>query len=212
VLDRLRPAELPARIVAKLGVAKTTVVGVSSGGTAAFYMAAEYPQLVDRVIVSNAPSDPVDLSRLPRSPSLESAERRYGGYLDTSRAKPRSFWRIYVDFYSGEPGRISDATVDQMYDFFHRVPEANANGLMAVVSDQPQWIAAMNKVRAPVLILWGGQDPLLPKTAIAPLLRRLVNTDVSVLILPDVSHYPPIEPGLQPPPKLDRDLLGVKYS
>lgn len=193
VVGRLRPSDVPAHILAKLGIRKVTVAGVSSGGTTAIFLAAEYPQLVERVIVSCSPSDPVDMSKLKRSAALEEAERTYGGYLDASRAKPKQFWRIYADFYSGVPGRMSDRTVQEMYDFSRRIPDDNATALVGVVADQPKAIAAMNAVRVPVLLLWGASDPLLPPPAALTLSRHLINASVSILLLPDVSHYPPIE-------------------
>jgi pimeloyl-ACP methyl ester carboxylesterase len=51
----------------------------------------------------------------------------------------------------------------------------------------------MAAVRSPVLLLWGASDPLLPPPAAQALARHLVNASVSTLMLPDASHYPPIE-------------------
>ncbi len=193
VLGRLRPSDVPARLLAKLGIASASVVGVSSGGTTGIFLAAEHPQLVERLVVSCAPADPVDMSTLRKTPAMLEAERRHGDYMDYSRTKPRSFWRTYVDFYSAEPGRVSDAVVQQMYDFTRRVPERHTTALTGVVADQPKAIAAMNAVRQPVLLLWGAADPLLPPAAALVLARHLKNASVSVLMIPDASHYPPIE-------------------
>jgi pimeloyl-ACP methyl ester carboxylesterase len=193
VVGRLRASDVPARILAKLGIAKASVVGVSSGGTTGIFLAAEHPQLVERLVVSCAPADPVDMSTLKKTPALLEAERRYGDYMDYGRTKPREFWRTYVDFYSAEPGRISDAVVRQMADFTRREPERNTTALTGIVADQPKAIAAMNAVRQPVLLLWGAADPLLPPAAAHVLARHLRNASVSVLMIPDASHYPPIE-------------------
>lgn len=193
VLGRLRPSDVPARLLATLGIDQASVVGVSSGGTTGIFLAAEHPQLVERLIVSCAPADPVDMSTLRKTPAMLEAERRYGDYMDYSRTKPRSFWRTYVDFYSAEPGRVSDAVVQQMYDFTRRVPERHTTALTGVVADQPKAIAAMNAVRQPVLLLWGAADPLLPPAAAHVLARHLKNASLSMLMIPDASHYPPIE-------------------
>lgn len=193
LIGRVRPSDIPARILAKLGVQKVTAAGASSGGTIATFLAAEHPALVARVVISNAPSDPVDMSKLQRSPALAEAERIYGGYLDSTRIKPRAYWRTYTDFYSGGPGRFSDTTINQMFDFARRVPEPNDTAMIAVVADQTKAVAAWSAVHVPVLLLWGGSDPLLPAAAAGVLAGHLVNADVSTVILPDVSHYPPTE-------------------
>jgi pimeloyl-ACP methyl ester carboxylesterase len=196
VLGKLRPSDVPARLLAHLGIEKASVVGVSSGGTTGIFFAAEHPGLVERLVVSCAPSDPVDMSKLKKSPVLLEAERQHGDYLDFSRAKPKSFYRTYVDFYSVEPGRMSDAIVQQMYDFNRRVPEPNPTALTGVVADQAKAIGAMNAVRQPVLLLWGAADPLLPPAAAHVLAGHLKNASVSMLMIPDASHYPPMEiPG-----------------
>jgi pimeloyl-ACP methyl ester carboxylesterase len=192
-LGRLRPSDVPARLLATLGIGKASVVGVSSGGTTGIFLAAEHPQLVERLVISCAPADPVDMSTLRKTPAMLEAERRHGDYMDYGRTKPRAFWRTYVDFYSAEPGRISDAVVQQMYDFTRRNPERHATALTGVVADQPKAIAAMNAVRQPVLLLWGAADPLLPPSAAHVLARHLRNASVSMLMIPDASHYPPIE-------------------
>jgi pimeloyl-ACP methyl ester carboxylesterase len=193
VVGRLRASDVPARIMAKLGIDKVTVVGVSSGGTTGIFFAAEHPQLVERVVVSCAPADPVDMSQLLKTPAMIEAERRYGDYMDYSRTKPRAFWRTYVDFYSAKPGRIPESVVQQMADFTRRVPEPHVTALTGVVADQGKAIAAMNAVRQPVLLLWGAADPLLPPRAAQVLAGHLLNASVSILMIPDASHYPPIE-------------------
>jgi pimeloyl-ACP methyl ester carboxylesterase len=193
VVGRLRPSDVPARLLAHLGIAKATVVGVSSGGTTGIFFAAEHPDQVERLVVSCAPADPVDMSKLVKSPAMLEAERLHGDYMDYGRTKPRAFWRTYVDFYSARPGRVPDAIVQQMYDFTRRVPERHATALTGVVADQAKAIAAMHAVRQPVLLLWGAADPLLPPAAAHVLARHLRNASLSMLMIPDASHYPPME-------------------
>lgn len=194
LVGKLRPSDVPARLLRHLGIEKASVVGVSSGGTTAIFLAAEHPALVERVVVSCAPADPVDMSKLKKSPALLDAERQYGDYLDYSRAKPKAFYRTYVDFYSAEPGRMSDAIVQQMYDFNRRAQERNGTALTGVVADQAKAIGAMNAVRQPILLLWGAADPLLPAAAAHALARHLTGSaSVSMLMVPDASHYPTME-------------------
>lgn len=194
VVGKLRPSDIPARLLKHLGVERATVVGVSSGGTTGTFMAAEHPAMVERLVVSNAPADIVDMSKLVRGRSLAKAEDTYGLYGDPTRPKPRHYWRTYWDFYAEEPGRISEAIIDQFFDFNRRAPEKNGTALIGVVADQAKIIAAAKAVTAPTFVLWGSADPLLPGPAAAEVLaKRFTNAPVTMVLMPDVNHYPPIE-------------------
>ena len=194
VVGAMRPSDVPARLLRHLGVAKATIVGVSSGGTTGMFLAAEYPALVERLVVSNTPADLVDMSKLKPSSALANAQEIYGAYGDTSKAKPRHYWRTYWDFYAEDPARIPESIIDQFYDFNRRVPEENATALIGVVADQAKAIAAAGAVTVPTLVIWGAADPLLPGPAAAEVLaKRFTNAKVTMIQWPDVNHYPPIE-------------------
>ena len=119
-----------------LEISRVSVAGVSYGGTNALFFAADYMDLVERIIVSCAPSEPVDLSVVNFGPSLTKAQQEYGEYLDSSKVKPRKYWRTSFDFYAGTPERITDETIDLTCDIARREPEHNATGLMSQAADQ----------------------------------------------------------------------------
>lgn len=192
-LAKLSPTKLPALLLKSLGISKVNVVGVSFGVTIALFMAAEFPDLVERVIVSCAPSDPVDLTQVDFGPSLTKAQEQYGAYIDGSTAKSPEYWRTYFNFYAGKPERIGEDVIAQTYDFSRRAQEKNAIALVAQVADQDYAHEAWGKVQAPTLLLWGASDALLPPEAAQTLASRLTSAQVSTVFLPDVGHYPPVE-------------------
>ncbi len=51
----------------------------------------------------------------------------------------------------------------------------------------------MKAVKAPTLLIWGAKDLLLPVPAGKALAGYLSSTDVSMMVMPDVGHYPPLE-------------------
>jgi pimeloyl-ACP methyl ester carboxylesterase len=51
----------------------------------------------------------------------------------------------------------------------------------------------MKAVKAPTLLIWGAKDLLLPVPAGKALAGYLSGTDVSMMVMPDVGHYPPLE-------------------
>jgi pimeloyl-ACP methyl ester carboxylesterase len=186
---RVRPVDIPEGLLEKLHVTRATVIGVSSGGTMAVQLAAKRPDLVERLILSDAPSDPVVTTHLQESPALrtEEAAAKATGFHSMG------FWNAFFDFFGGDPKRITPALRQQYYDMNRRGPEPNLISLDAKVADHAAAVEAMAKVRAPTLLLWGGRDPLLPPAAAHALMGYLTGAEVSLIIMPDVGHYPPLE-------------------
>jgi pimeloyl-ACP methyl ester carboxylesterase len=189
---KLKPTDIPIALLEHLGVKTVTVFGVSSGGTMGVQLAAARPDLVERLILSNTPADPVTTGHLRESPAFKAEEAQ----MAKTGFSSRRFWTLFFDFFAGDPRRYSPAMQTQFYDINRKTPEKNRISLTAVVADHAKAVAAMNAVKAPTLLIWGGADPLLvPKSADA-LESYLTSTRVSKIFLNDVGHYPPIEvPG-----------------
>lgn len=191
-IGTVEPADIAEELLRRLRVGKVTVIGVSSGGTLGTFLAAKRPDLVERLIISNAPSDPVDTSHMVPTPdwARAQAQAKESGFQD------QFFWDQFLSYFAGDGRRIDAATRRHFYDFGRRMPDRNFIAMIAKVADAPKARAAMAKVRAPCLLIWGGSDQLLPPSAGRTLLKYLSATDVSIVYLPDVGHFPPIEtPG-----------------
>lgn len=184
------PAQLAESLLDTLKVKKVAAaVGVSSGGTMVMYLAARRPDLVERLILSNTPSDPVDTSHLVPSPGFQAAQERVKatGYQDLD------FWDQYLSFFSGDPARISKRTRLEYYDFNRREPEKYPVTMVARIGDGKQAAIEMANIRAPTFLVWGTGDPLLPESAADAITRYLKNANISKILMPDVGHYPPLE-------------------
>jgi pimeloyl-ACP methyl ester carboxylesterase len=188
-LKTLVPTDVPIALLDKLGVKKVTFVGVSSGGTMGMYLAARRPDMVERLILSNTPSDPVDTSHMVLSKGLVEAMDR----AKRTGFRDQNFWDEFLGYFAGDAGRISAQTRKEYYDFYRRVPEKNLVGLIARIGDGKQATVEMAKVTKPTFLIWGGADPLLPESAVTAITRYLANAQISKVILPDVGHYPPLE-------------------
>lgn len=192
VARTVEPVDIPLGLLNALGVKKVTVAGVSSGGTMGMYLAARRPDMVERLILSNTPSDPVDTSHLVMPKAFLEAQARakaQDGFQD------RDFWEQYLTYFAGEPGRISQKTRDEYYDYNRRTPEAHPVALVARIGDGKQAAIDMAKIIAPTFLIWGGADQLLPESAANALARYVKNAQISRVIMPDVGHYPPLEAG-----------------
>ena len=188
-MQRLQPVDIAEGLLAQLGVDKVTFVGVSSGGTLGVYLAAKRPEMVERLILSNTPADTVTTGHLPPSAEFQEQQR----IAKETGLRNRNYWSAFLDYFSGDPARLSANIREQYYDFNRRAPERHLIGLVAKVADQEKAKAAMKAVKAPTLLIWGAKDLLLPVPAGKALAGYLSGTDVSMMVMPDVGHYPPLE-------------------
>jgi pimeloyl-ACP methyl ester carboxylesterase len=185
----LDPADIAAGLLERLKVSKVTAVGVSSGGTLCIYLAAKYPELVERLVLANTPADPVDTSRMHQPQDFLDVQRE----ARQTHFQSQRFWDLFLDFFSGEPARMTPRIRREFYDFNRRTPDPNELALVAKVSDHARAAEAMSRVRAPTLLVWGARDALLTPPSADVLAGYLTETSVSKLILPDVGHFPPLE-------------------
>jgi len=189
VAANVSPTDVPAKLLAQLGVKNVDCVGVSSGGTMCLYLAARHPELVNRLILSNMPSDPVKTDHMVQPDSFIKAQAQATetGFRDLH------FWNEFLSYFAGDPARISTKTRGEYYDFNRRAPEKYPITMVARIGDGKEARVLMQGVKQPALLIWGGRDALLPPIAADNLAGYLPNAQVSKLILPDVGHYPPLE-------------------
>lgn len=188
-VERMKPADLAAGLLDHVGADQVTCVGVSSGGTTCMYLAATYPDRVNRLIMSNSPSDPVTTGHMTFTPEFEEALREF----EETGFESQRFINEFLNFYSGDPRRISEQTRREYFDFNRRVKELNPIAMIGLVRDHEKTRKAMASVRAPALLIWGGRDALLIPASAGTLAGYLENTQVSTVFMPDVGHYPPLE-------------------
>ena len=186
---KLVPTDIPEGLLDQLRITHVTGIGVSSGGTMVVQLAAKRPDLVDRLILSNTPSDPVNTDPMVLSPAL----KRETDIFKKTGYRSQAYWNAFWDFFAGVPSRIPAATRQLFYDMNRRAAEPDPLGMAAKVADHAKALQNFAAVRAPVLLVWGERDPLLTPPSEKVLANYLTNTQVSALLLPDVGHYPPIE-------------------
>ncbi|MFC3592022.1 alpha/beta fold hydrolase [Novosphingobium piscinae] len=183
------PTDLPIGLLDRLGIRRVSFVGVSSGGTMGMYLAARRPDLVERLVLSNTPSDPVDTSHLVLTPAFIAAQAR----VKATGFRDQDFWDQFLSYFAGDPARIPARTRREYYDFARREPEKNLIALIARIGDGKQATIEMAKVTVPTFLIWGTGDPLLPESALNAITRYLANARISKVMMPDVGHYPPLE-------------------
>ena len=189
-LTGVAPTDIPAGLLKGLGIDSATIVGTSFGGSIALNLASVHPDIVDRLIISNSPSDPVgQINYEYLGPTFTAALKKYG----LTGPRPMEFWVPNLEYYYGEPSRLRRETAQQAMDFDRPIPKRNVLAMISLTADNKAVRAAYGKVRGPVLLLWGGRDPMLPVSAAKNLATYIPQAEVSTMIMPDVGHYPAME-------------------
>ena len=168
-----------------LGVVHCVLGGNSLGGAIAWAVAAAHPDRVDRLILVDAAGYPVASTsvpigfRLARHPLLAPL---------MNRILPRSMVESSVRNVFGHPERVTPELVDRY--FAMTVRAGNRQALIQRMA-QPRWgadTAVLKTLRQPTLIIWGGQDRLIPLAA-----GDRFDADIpesSMVVFDDLGHVP----------------------
>ncbi|MBH9553509.1 alpha/beta hydrolase [Inhella gelatinilytica] len=180
----------------QMGVRRAVLVGNSLGGEVAWMTAARHPQHVAGLVL-------LDPSGLPFEPEAVPAGFQASLFAPTAWLSrfllPRPTVRASVEAVFGDPNRVDAALVDRYFEITLR--EGNRAALrerMLTFLEEvrtPIYREAWLSVRAPVLLLWGARDRLIPpRTAQQYLDLRPASAPTTELrLLPGLGHVPQLE-------------------
>jgi len=184
------PEALVAGFLDALGIDKVNIAGVSSGGTLSYYFAAAYPDRVENLMLSNTPSNPVPGLKVDTPADLAAATAR----AKATGIEGKDFWSAYLGSLYGDKARMEPGLPDKYYELNLRELEPNVTGLHALTANAEKTMEQLAKVRAPVLLVWGMRDYVLPPIQGYDLQKYLANAQSrSFVALDTVGHYPPME-------------------
>ncbi|HKQ71819.1 MAG TPA: alpha/beta hydrolase, partial [Polyangiaceae bacterium] len=177
-------AEAMVDMIAGLELGRVSVVGHSLGGAAALTLAAEHPELVERLVLVGAMSYPwrLDLrSRLPLLPF-------FGGFMFKQLYGRGSFRRHFRDNVFASGFTLPVDRIDRYYDQFN-TPAAreSAHAVLHSIRDTRPIVARISRVTAPTLVVWGRRDRMFPASYGQRLAREIVGARLDVL---DAGHSP----------------------
>jgi pimeloyl-ACP methyl ester carboxylesterase len=171
----------------RLGIARADVVGHSIGGRIAWTFAAHHPQRVRRLVLLSPDgfaSPGVDYGRKPEVPAAL-ALMRY--------VLPKPLLRMNLEPAYADPAAMTDALATRYHDLM--LAPGSRQALLArlqqtVLTDPVPWL---QRIQAPVLLLWGDRDAFIPIANAADYLRALPHA--TLVTLPGVGHVPQEEGG-----------------
>ena len=177
-------AEALADLIAAFGVGRASLIGHGMGAAIALTLAAEHPELIQRLILEDAlcyPAPRTVTSRLFLLPIV--------GALLFKQLYGRVWFRAYYrDLVYKKGFAIPTERVDWHYDAFNS-PSAreSAHAVLHAMLDTRPTVARLIRIVAPTLVVWGRHDRLSPVIAAHRLVRSIPNARLQIL---DAGHAP----------------------
>lgn len=184
-------ARVVGDVMRSLGVSEATLVGHSLGGAVAAQVAVQDPGLVSRLVLV----DSVGLG--------EEIEPRL---LELVNGPPsEASARALLELFFHDDGFVLDSGVDEYHRAWAR-PGAGA-AIQAVAkgafNDSSQTVElALDRVKQPLLVVWGGEDRVVPVSQADA--ARDADGRATVSVLPGVGHVPQIEAAAEFAARVER--------
>ena len=151
--------EFVVALMDQLGVQKAVVAGNSFGGNLAWKVAVDHPQRVSKLVLVDAAGYPYDAQSVPigfkiaQIPALKPLMQN---------TLPHGMIESSVRNVYGDPSKVTPELIDRYYELTLRAGNRGALGERFRQSPGGEFAQQIPSITQPTLILWGGQDRLIP--------------------------------------------------
>jgi pimeloyl-ACP methyl ester carboxylesterase len=178
----LRAVRLVLALMDDLKLPRATVIGHSMGGKIAWNFAVRYPERLEKLVLISPDGFAAPGSSYGNRPDVSPALRlmRY--------ALPKTLLRLNLEVAYSDVSRLTDQIVTRYQDLM-LAPGQRAAMLsvleQAILADPVPQLA---RITAPVLLLWGDKDRMIPVGHAQDYLKALPKA--RLVTLPDLGHVP----------------------
>ncbi len=177
-----RSLQILTALMDQLGIVRASLIGNSIGGRLAWSFAARNPDRVNKLVLISPDgfaSPGFEYGKAPHVPAILGVMR----YV-----LPKAALRMNLAPAYGDKSRLSDDTLDRYYDLILApgVRQAMMMRMEQTVLEDPEPL--LRQIKAPVLLVWGEKDAMIPSTNAADYQRSL--TDSTLTLLPGLGHVP----------------------
>lgn len=178
-------ARFTVQLLQHLGVAQAVLAGNSLGGEVAWRTAVLAPQLVQSLILV----DSAGPAFVPKSVPLGFALARNPAFTwITEHLLTRALVKVSITSVYGNPQRVTPELVDRYFEL--TLHPGNRRALtQRLQSFVPgRGIDGLKQIHQPTLVMWGGQDRLIPPEVAQEFLSRIPTS--RLVVYEDLGHVP----------------------
>lgn len=168
-----------------LRVPRAVIVGNSLGGEIAWRTAALAPARVERLVLLDATGYDFAPGRVPLGFRVAALPvlGRIGEHL-----LPRALVAQSVQSVYGDPARVTEPVVDRYFELTLREGNRHALGLRRQQAVRGQDFERARTIKLPTLLIWGGQDRLIPPAVAQTFLKTIEGSQLVTFL--DLGHVP----------------------
>lgn len=165
------------------------LVGHSLGGGISALTAANYPQLIEKLILIDPVTFPQKLPLKGKIPLIPKVGEFVFRYLYN-----KTLFRDYMKKNVYHPDyKMNEEMIDDFYFLFSTPETRKVNYKILKELNNPIIVSnSLNKIVSPVLLLWGDSDKLFPPDELIPKINKVIPDAISVVIS-NCGHSPPEE-------------------
>lgn len=168
-----------------LGIEKCILGGNSLGGNITWNFALKYPERAEKLILIDASGYPIKAESVPIAFTLANTPvvNKLLTFITPRFMAEASVLNVYAD-----KTKVTESLVDRYFELTLR--EGNRQGLvdrMTMVVDSKAYLR-IPEIQQPTLLLWGGDDYLVPIASAYKFQEDLPND--TLVILPNLGHVP----------------------
>ncbi|MBP7132016.1 MAG: alpha/beta hydrolase [Aquabacterium sp.] len=180
-----RYVEVVIALLDQLEVSQVVLAGNSFGGNLAWKIAVDHPHRVSKLVLVDAAGYPFDPQSMPIGFKIAQIPALRPLMQNTL---PRSMIESSVRNVYGDPSKVTQELIDRYHDLTLRA--GNRGALVERFRQSPsgEFTAQISQVRQPTLILWGGQDRLIPPDNAAKFGRDIAGS--RVVMFDALGHVP----------------------
>jgi len=182
-----RALELIEGLIDHIGLGSFAIAGTSSGSIIAARYAAKHPARVKKLLLSTVPAyTPGDRQEPPLS-------FRVMMWLSNNVFKeyrPEVYWRMFLEYIYGDPALVTLEEV-QRYTHLNNRSGSVANTATFIMTNAQSSVNVadiLGQVKAPTLIQWAGQSPVLSPAGLDEVLPMLTEAAVQFIRYPELGH------------------------